>query len=248
MRSNLQVTSGKLKNSQFARIFGFQLKGTKIAQKTSRRTRLSPQARREQLIEIGASIFAERAFDDVFLEEVAERAGVSRALIYHYFPNKRDFHGAVIRHSLQSSFEMTAPDLDLPPERWLPDGIDKLLGVAEGNADAFRAVHASRNSHDESVREAIRDGRDAQITRICEVVSPDRPPSAMMRASVDAWIELLDALIIKWLDGDEVDRSSVVEVASGALTGTLIATFIADGRADEIASVRQLMPSGFQSL
>jgi AcrR family transcriptional regulator len=52
------------------------------------RRRLDPEQRRAQLLDIGARLFAERAYEDVWIEEVAELAGVSRGLMYHYFPTK----------------------------------------------------------------------------------------------------------------------------------------------------------------
>jgi AcrR family transcriptional regulator len=52
------------------------------------RQRLSPERRREQLLQIGARLFAEHPYEDVWIEEVAELAGVSRGLLYHYFPTK----------------------------------------------------------------------------------------------------------------------------------------------------------------
>ena len=56
------------------------------------RRRLEPQQRREQLLDVGAAMFAEKPYEDVFVEDIAARAGVSRASLYHYFPSKRDLY------------------------------------------------------------------------------------------------------------------------------------------------------------
>jgi AcrR family transcriptional regulator len=47
------------------------------------RTRLSTERRREQLLAIGAGLFAKRPYDEVWIDEVAEIAQVSRGLLYH---------------------------------------------------------------------------------------------------------------------------------------------------------------------
>jgi AcrR family transcriptional regulator len=60
------------------------------------RRRLSTGERREQLLSVGARLFSESPYDDVWIEQVAEIAGVSRGLLYHYFPTKRDFFAAVV--------------------------------------------------------------------------------------------------------------------------------------------------------
>uniref|UniRef100_UPI00389AE0D0 helix-turn-helix domain-containing protein n=1 Tax=Mycobacterium sp. HUMS_1102779 TaxID=3383487 RepID=UPI00389AE0D0 len=63
------------------------------------RRRLEPQQRREQLLDIGAALFAEKPYEDVFMEDIAERAGVSRATVYHYYPKKRDMYVAIFRRA-----------------------------------------------------------------------------------------------------------------------------------------------------
>ena len=57
-----------------------------------RRTRMSPEARREQLIEFGLAMLRESPIEDVSIDAIADAAGVSRALLFHYFESKQDFH------------------------------------------------------------------------------------------------------------------------------------------------------------
>jgi AcrR family transcriptional regulator len=210
-----------------------------------RRTRLSPDARREQLVEIGARLFAERPFNDVWIEEVASEAGVSRALIYHYFPNKRDFYAAIIRHGLRNTFDLTAPDESLPPERWLISGIERLMDYVEQNADAFRAVYRGRHSVDEEVREAIREGRDAQVQRMSAMLSPNEPASVTIRMAIEGWIAMFDVLILDWLDNKAIPREQLVQLLGGSLTGIIVTALQVDGRADQIATIRHLAPDVF---
>jgi AcrR family transcriptional regulator len=76
------------------------------------RRRLSPEDRRSELLALGARVFGERPYDEVRIDEIAERAGVSRALMYHYFPDKRAFFAAVVRAEGDRLFEAT----NAPPE------------------------------------------------------------------------------------------------------------------------------------
>jgi AcrR family transcriptional regulator len=57
---------------------------------TSQRRRLTPDARRAELLRAGERVFTEAAYDDVSIEQIAEAAGVSKNLLYHYFGGKRD--------------------------------------------------------------------------------------------------------------------------------------------------------------
>ncbi|CAN3127708.1 TetR/AcrR family transcriptional regulator [Mycobacterium sp. smrl_JER01] len=71
------------------------------------RRRLSPEDRRNELLALGAEVFGQRPYDEVRIDEIAERAGVSRALMYHYFPDKRAFFAAVVHAEGQRLFDAT---------------------------------------------------------------------------------------------------------------------------------------------
>jgi AcrR family transcriptional regulator len=76
------------------------------------RRRLSPEDRRAELLALGAEVFGKRPYDEVRIDEIAERAGVSRALMYHYFPDKRAFFAAVVKDEADRLHEATQ---NLPP-------------------------------------------------------------------------------------------------------------------------------------
>lgn len=71
------------------------------------RRRLSPKDRRAELLALGAEVFGQHPYDEVRIDEVAERAGISRALMYHYFPDKRAFFAAVVKYEAERLFEAT---------------------------------------------------------------------------------------------------------------------------------------------
>lgn len=72
------------------------------------RRRLTPGQRRKELLALGAEVFGQRPYDDVRIDEIAERAGVSRALMYHYFPDKRAFFAEVVRAEGERLFDATS--------------------------------------------------------------------------------------------------------------------------------------------
>src|SRR6476469_5103469 len=85
---------------------------------TTGRTRLHPETRREQLVELGVRLLSTRTLDEISIEVLAEEAGISRGLLYHYFGNKQDFHLAVVRRAVEDLVAITAPrDLDDPIEQ-----------------------------------------------------------------------------------------------------------------------------------
>ncbi len=78
------------------------------ARGSSARRRLSPADRRNELLALGAEVFGQRPYDEVRIDEIAERAGVSRALMYHYFPDKRAFFAAVVKAEGERLFQATS--------------------------------------------------------------------------------------------------------------------------------------------
>src|SRR2546427_10743578 len=101
------------------------------------RQRLTVDARREQLLGLGMELFSTRAYDEIWIEEIAEHAGVSRGLLYHYFPTKRDFYVAVTRTAAEEVRELTEPDPSLPPDERVRAGIDAFLRYAEEHPQGF---------------------------------------------------------------------------------------------------------------
>ena len=63
------------------------------------RTRLSKEERRSQLLDLGVRLLSTRSLDELSIDLLAEEAGISRGLLYHYFGNKHDFHEAVVRRA-----------------------------------------------------------------------------------------------------------------------------------------------------
>src|SRR5260370_24799316 len=96
---------------------------------------LSPDDRRNELLALGAEVFGQRPYDEVRIDEIAERAGVSRALMYHYFPDKRAFFAAVVRAEGERLFEATntPPQPDASLFEQLLSGVLAYLYYDEGH-------------------------------------------------------------------------------------------------------------------
>jgi AcrR family transcriptional regulator len=87
--------------------------------------RLEPQQRREQLLDVGAAMFAETPYDDVLMEDIAARADVSRATLYHYYPTKRDLYVAIFKRARNRLLARVAnPDPQLSLAEKLAAGLE----------------------------------------------------------------------------------------------------------------------------
>jgi AcrR family transcriptional regulator len=185
------------------------------------RTRLAPELRRDQLLDLGAELFAEEPYESVHIERVAEMAGVSRGLLYHYFPTKAAFFAALVERSVEHLVIATAPDSALPPLEQLRHGIDAFLSHCRANSHAARAVHRSAASADPEVIAIIKRDNDIQERRILRALEQGRTPHPLVTIAVRSWLLFLRTAWLEWIDRPDVALDEVREMCVAALVGAL---------------------------
>src|SRR5690242_2553153 len=136
---------------------------------SSGRTRLRPETRREQLLELGVRLLSTRSLDDLSIDVLAEEAGISRGLLYHYFGNKRDFHRAVVRSAADDLIRVTAPVPGGEPLERLARSLDAYVGYVEESYAGYVSLVRAAASGDEDLREIYEEARAALTDRIFEV-------------------------------------------------------------------------------
>ncbi|MEW2119859.1 TetR/AcrR family transcriptional regulator [Streptomyces sp. NPDC005474] len=191
------------------------------------RRRLSTGERREQLLSVGARLFSENPYDDVWIEQVAEIAGVSRGLLYHYFPNKRDFFAAVVERESERMLRMTAAVPGVPAREQLAANLDAFLAYVEEHAHGYRAFHRADASGDQAVRKVYQRALAAQERQILVALAADpefgrlseeRPE---LRLAVRGWLAFTTAVCLEWLRGSDLSREQVRDLCARSLLGTL---------------------------
>ncbi|MET7933045.1 TetR/AcrR family transcriptional regulator [Streptomyces sp. NPDC005322] len=194
------------------------------------RRRLSTEERTEQLLSVGARLFAQHPYDDVWIEQVAEIAGVSRGLLYHYFPTKRDFFAAVVRRESERMLRLTAAVPGLPFREQISTGLDAFLGYVEEYASGFRAFHRAEAAGDPTVRTVYRESLAAQERQILDALAADPSTSGIpadlpaLRLAVRGWLAFMVAVCLEWLDEPALTREQVRELCARALLGALTPT------------------------
>ncbi|WP_018568503.1 TetR/AcrR family transcriptional regulator [Streptomyces sp. PsTaAH-124] len=191
------------------------------------RRRLSTGERKEQLLSVGARLFSESPYDDVWIEQVAEIAGVSRGLLYHYFPTKRDFFAAVVERESGRMLRMTAAVPGVPVREQLTAGLDAYLEYVSAHAHGYRAFHRADAAGDQAVRRVYRRALAAQERQILAALDadPEFGPSAArrpdLRLAVRGWLAFTTAVCLEWLRGSELTRAQVRDLCARALLGVL---------------------------
>src|SRR5215469_2622841 len=94
---------------------GRRAPAARAAREEAPRSRLDVDERRRQLVSLGLELFSTRAYDAVSIDELAREAGISKGLLYHYFPTKRDFYVATVREAAQQLLSRTSTPEHLDP-------------------------------------------------------------------------------------------------------------------------------------
>lgn len=190
------------------------------------RTRLSPAARREQLLDLGAAMVAAGRLEELSIDGIAEEAGISRGLLYHYFPSKRDFRRAVLRRIADELIVVTAPPPDLEPLDQLVAGLAAYVDFVRDNRVAYVAFVRGAAGGDEDLREIQDEARAALTDRIFTTADPgdlealglvDTPA---MRLLVRGWSAGVEEMLLTWLDEPAgIDRQELLDLMVRALSG-----------------------------
>ncbi|HYJ22055.1 MAG TPA: TetR/AcrR family transcriptional regulator [Solirubrobacterales bacterium] len=191
------------------------------------RRRLSTDERREQLLSAGGELLGRRPYDEVSIEEIAAAAGVSKGLLYHYFPTKKDFVLAALDRGQQELAELTAPDSDLPPAAQLSASLDRFLDFVEDHEAAYTAIFRSRGGGDPEIQAVLEAGRQQRMDTVIESLadweaapaSVERTPA--METAVQGWFFFIEGAVLRWLEHRDIDRTELRELLSLALIGSL---------------------------
>lgn len=183
--------------------------------------RLEPDARRAHLLAVGAGVFGSKAYDEVQIDQIAQLAGVSRGLLYHYFPSKRAFFAAIVQLGYDEILEVTRPDPALPPAAQLQAGLEAYFDYVQSHPHMYRAIFRSAASLESSVQQVVNRNLDQQARRILRAMGGGSASrSSLSLLSIRAWLAFLIQLVLDWLDqGAKGDRQQLIAVCVGALSG-----------------------------
>jgi AcrR family transcriptional regulator len=183
--------------------------------------RLPPAQRREQLIDAALTVAAREGHERLAFEAVANQAGVTRNLVYHYFPGGRQelVEAAVHRAGeVLSSDWVTDPEIPLP-ER-LASNLNRMMDHAAEPTDAWLLYRQSRGLVDPGLMEIASRYRDRVISNIAlNQLGNSRPPQ-IVRIALDGFLAYVETVIENAL-ADRIDREEVVAMVAPALAATV---------------------------
>ncbi|MFJ4654111.1 TetR/AcrR family transcriptional regulator [Nocardia sp. NPDC088792] len=191
----------------------------------SRRRRLEPDERRAQILSCAIDMFGERPYAAVSTAELAQRAGVARGLINHYFGNKRDLYLAVVRRMVT----LPRPDHMRAPTGTLPERVDGSVNwlldtIGEHGTTWVKVTGLEGIGDDPQVQRILDEADNAAAERVVAMMGlSDSLHSAELRALVRCYGGLVKAAGREWIVRKSLTRAQV----HGLLTDSLL-TLIGD--------------------
>lgn len=185
----------------------------------TQRTRLGAEDRRRQLIGIGLQLLATRPIHQITVDEVATTAGISRSLLFHYFPTKQDYYVAVVRAASRRLLRRIAPDHDSPASTQIHAIVEDYVCYLERRREPYVALFRSPSA-DDWVRSIHEETQDALARRVLSTMS-ECQHSDKLELVIRAWWSFAEELAITWLGRDPASRDDLVELLVQTLHGVI---------------------------
>jgi AcrR family transcriptional regulator len=179
--------------------------------------RLEYDERRTQILESARQLFAERPYDEISTTDIAQGAGVTRGLLYHYFPRKRDIYIEVVRQAAASLPALFQPRHGMPAAAAAAANIEDFLDFVERNREVWLAAVNGGIGRDAEAEAIVDHAREAIVDRILRRPKGAAKRSAAERFVARSYLGLVEAACREWLQHGRADRADVHRIASRAL-------------------------------
>ena len=185
-----------------------------------RRVRLDNDLRRAQLLALARRAFSDRSYDEVSIDDLAREARISKGLLYHYFPTKRDLYVAGLREIADELvLRVTGVPADLPPADRVRAALDAYLDHVTIHARAFVSLMRGGIGSDPEVAAVVEGVRRRLADQFLEAT----PFSSMLatkprfETAVRGWLGFVEAASIDWCAHPRMSRDEMRELLAQIL-------------------------------
>jgi len=191
------------------------------------RTRLSLDHRREHLLRAGVQLLGSHDGPPP-VDAIAKAAGVSKGLLYHYFPDKEDFLLEVVRSAAVEITEATTTDPTRPVVEQIAQAVDGFLDYAQAHSAGLRVIFGNKYQSSKVAR-LVREQRAARVSRVVEQVAvacldhaETIRASAALSTALDGAVAFMESATLRWLEEDVLTRPAMRALLMGALSSALL--------------------------
>lgn len=205
--------------------------------------RLSVEERREQLLVLGLQLFSQRSFANISVDELADAANISKGLLYHYFPSKRELYLACVERASVALVQASEPSLELPPAERLEASLDAFIDHVEGNLLSFVNLLQGGANGDADVDRILSRMRRSFIERAARDLGVTASPTTRM--CLLGYVGFASYTCTAWARSPQVGRTALRRMLANALLSAVAAAAqLADDDEQETLqrAHRELMP------
>lgn len=177
-------------------------------------------------------MFATRPYDEISVDDVAEAAGISKGLLYHYFEGKREFYVEAIRASSLHLLQLTEPDPLLPPSTRLRAAIDAHLNYIQEHGAVYQTIYSGGITVAPEVGAILEEHRNVVMGRFLSNLGVSKP-RPVLRTALRAWVSMVEGASLDWIAHPELDRDSLRELLVASYVALLEKAFKLDPKASK---------------
>jgi AcrR family transcriptional regulator len=167
------------------------------------------EERRQQLIGVALELFSRRSPDEVSIDEIASAAGISRPLVYHYFPGKLSLYEAALKRAAEDLAGRFVEPAEGPLGARLLRVMARFFDFVDEHGPGFSALMRGGPAVGSSTTNALIDSvRQAAYEQIIRHLPIAEPP-ARLELVVRSWISLAESTALIWLDGRRIPREEL---------------------------------------
>ncbi len=167
------------------------------------------EERRQQLIGVALELFSQRSPDDVSIDEIASAAGISRPLVYHYFPGKLSLYEAALKRASDELADRFVEPHEGPLGARLLRVMRRFFDFVDDHGPGFSALMRGGPAVGSTATNALIDSvRQAAYVQILSHLDVENPP-ARLELVVRSWISLAESTALIWLDGRRIPRAEL---------------------------------------
>src|SRR4051794_22801594 len=186
-----------------------------------RYSRLDPQQRRDQILDAANTLFAQRAYDEVSVEDIASAAEVTRGLVHHHFGGRKDVYIGLLERLGALREEQLRPPVGRSARARVADSVSRWLDWTEENRTVWLGTIAhGEHIADPDVRRAVAGLVRRAVALLITYHADIARDSPRLRYALECWTGLNRAATRRWLLG-EATREATQELLASTLEHVL---------------------------
>jgi AcrR family transcriptional regulator len=178
------------------------------------------------ILESAARKFADQPYDTVSMDDLAKDIGVTKSLLFYYFPSKRDLYLAIIEQFANAMSDVIRIESDIPPRHMLAHLLDVYLDFAEQSEAAYRTLMSGGLGNDPVAAEFVRTHRARFRAHLVDIVTPDGVETPLLRTALEGFLSFMEGATLDWLGQRTFERSqlhALITAASATMTDAVLA-------------------------